>query len=422
MYAAEVLGGGSHVRNLDTFMGTVRRRSPSLSPSAPPVRVHEVNSPVDKHRSAAPHTSMDPPPTSDSHAPAASVNLKQCVPSSASPKTITMVLDEIRALDFSTGDRVRIIENVDFATWTELQERKVEGLHHRFEYLPPVVIVTCASGVHEGFLPFVQPLSDIVQAMTGFSWETNRDVPIDTVNGRGVRVPDYAITQLVKGLTTYRFMVECAWSQRKSDVLSKAEAWMKLPAVSAVLCIVMDQGTASPDQPTPLSPGAIIKLADQVVPAGRARLSDVTYAGKTWARGITKITLYLYQKNYETEVWNVTPSNTVRAPELQKIQNDAEFCIAAVLHEIFGDKYFDYFSEGRKFGVRWEEFYDALDQRLRDDAYEKYFTWAEANGGERPAVLAGAPILEEKRAPKKRSRNDGIADLLHESLKRSRVE
>lgn len=164
--------------------------------------------------------------------------------------------------------------------------------------------MTCASGVHESFTAVVQPFYKVVSTLSGaFRIEHNRDIRITSSSGdkrRSTRVPDFAFaTDDVP--PKYRLLLECAWSQPLKDVKAKALQLLTLKDVRVVvvICIDVQAGTIGSTDAPPPEKYPISNEKD--FPDARKLLSNVVFQGTIWARGIKKITVHLYEREYDTE-------------------------------------------------------------------------------------------------------------------------
>jgi hypothetical protein len=94
----------------------------------------------------------------------------------------------------------------------------------------------------------------------------------------------------------YRLIFECAWSQPKSSVESKALDWLLLDDVEAVVSIDI-QGYSACPPPSTREPNT----AKETLPAPREFLGAVTFEGHVWAKPIPKIMMYIHHQTYERE-------------------------------------------------------------------------------------------------------------------------
>ncbi|KAJ7911200.1 hypothetical protein B0H13DRAFT_2010300 [Mycena leptocephala] len=361
--------------------------------------------------------------TKHMHAPsAASIGLQ--TPSSSldiipakPPVSGLQLLEKIKRLDFTLGPLSQTIKDIPRAIWIEFEEH-AESVDYRLEYSGKLdtVIVTCASSVHESFAAFVKPFAEAAQAYpTNFVTETNTDILIPQSDS--LRVPDFALSELDPiGMDIdpkYRLIFECAWSQPKSSVESKAQDWLLLNDVVAVVSIDI-QGYSACPPPSTREPNT----TKEILPAPREFLGPVAFEGHVWAKRIPQIMMYIHHQTYEREEYDITPAAPdapLRITELAAGQAKVENYLRSILKGIMTDQRFDaHFGADRQFRLDWDQFYK-VDEGLVRDGYKRYSRW----------VNQLHPPMPKQQKPKRRRPDDETnktSEASKKSPKKSRVE
>ncbi|KAJ7318290.1 hypothetical protein DFH08DRAFT_1086578 [Mycena albidolilacea] len=301
---------------------------------------------------------------------------------------ISKVLQEIGDLDFSTS-RSQTIEDVDAATWDELQANHRESMSHRLEYSVDLkaVIVTCASGVHESFKAICEPFLRVAAASPFLDFETNRDIDIPSpTGGHSTRVPDFAFVNKVDSTDpAYPFILECSWSQPFREVEAKAHLWLTLAHVKAVVCIDIQERRTQEPYPSPSNLDKEYKLANPAEFRRRrgTRLTPVEFQGRLWAREIEAIKVHIFQRG-NIQAIDIMP--TLPSVELEENQERIELFLGEFLSKYASEAFAQLFSADNPFYLNWDTFYDDLDARLVADGYKRYKAWADM-GREDPAIV-----------------------------------
>ncbi|KAJ7766431.1 hypothetical protein B0H14DRAFT_2969611, partial [Mycena olivaceomarginata] len=336
-------------------------RSTSYRAAAPAVRpppINDTSSPKPIERSPS-HTA----PTSHLHTPASSVDIN--------PKAMKL-LDDIKHLDFAASGQVFTFGGVDPDTWDVFDREYRESCDYKIEYFADDKTVTCSSGVHESFTAFVQPFYKVVSTLNDmFRVEHNRDIRITSSSGskrRSTRVPDFAFAT-DDTPPKYLFLLECAWSQPFQKVNSKALQLLtrKDVRVVVVICIDVQAGTmGSPGVPSPEK----YQISDEkAFPDPRNPLSNVVFQGTVWARGIKKIMVHLYQHEYDTRSYDITPDADGLDAAQEKIALFLANFLATTLDK---EQLLKVFNPDDPFFVDWDAFYRAIDKALVADGFERY--------------------------------------------------
>ncbi|KAF8172198.1 hypothetical protein K438DRAFT_1851724, partial [Mycena galopus ATCC 62051] len=281
-----------------------------------------------------------------------------------------LYLRSVSLFQLNIAHSPQTIKDIPCATWIEFEEH-VESVDYRLEYSGKLntVIVTCASSVHESFAAFVKPFADAAQAYpTNFVTETNTDILIPQSDS--LRVPDFALRELdpisVDIDPKYRLIFECAWSQPKASVESKAQDWLLLDDVVAVVSIDI-QGYSACPPPSTREPNT----TKETLPAPREFLgADITPAA---------------------------PDASLRIIELAVDQAKVENYFRSILKGIITDQRFDaHFGADRQFRLNWDQFYKKVDEGLVRDGYKRYIRW----------VNQLHPPIPKQQKPKRRRSDD----------------
>ncbi|KAJ7216065.1 hypothetical protein GGX14DRAFT_607263 [Mycena pura] len=378
----------------------------------------------------APAPAVQPPSINDTSTPkpidqcpshtAPISHLRLHTPASSVDKAIKL-FDDIERLDFVAYGQVFTFEDVDAETWDAFDREHREscdckcGAHNvcsgctdraqsqRIEYFAEDMTVTCAGGVHGSFTAVVQPFYKVVSTLSdAFRVEHNRDIDIASSSSkrRSTRVPDFAFaTDDVP--PKYLLLLQCAWSQPFPNVNAKALQLLTLKSVRVVvvICIDVQAGTiGSPDVPPP-EKYPIFNEND--FPDDRKLLSNVVFQGTIWARGIKKITVHLYQREYHTESYDITPG----ADGLDAAQKKIALFLANFLATTLGkDQLLKVFNPEDPFFVDWDAFYRGIDSALVVDGFERYKDWA--------VQIAEDPDIVKSPPPKKRQASEELPDWL----------
>lgn len=266
------------------------------------------------------------------------------------------------------------------------------------------MIVTCASGVHESFTAIVQPFYKVVSTLSdAFRVEHNRDIHIASSSGsnrRSTRIPDFAFA--TKGVSPkYLLLMECAWSQPWKDVNKKALLFLKRKDVRAVVVICIDAQAGTTGSPGVPPPANHQIATAQDFAGAREPLSDVVFQGTIWARGIKKITVHLYQREYEKKSYDITPGADGLDDAQEKI---ASFFLNFLARTLGKEQLSKVFTPDDPFFVDWDEFYRAIDNALVAAGLDRYKDWA-VGIAEDPDIIEFAPS-------KKRQASEELSDWL----------
>ncbi|KAJ7239187.1 hypothetical protein B0H12DRAFT_1136351 [Mycena haematopus] len=255
-----------------------------------------------------------------------------------------------------------------------LQEDHVDALDCRLEYWSEskTLIVTYASGVHESFNFLFKPIVRIADGIPGFFVETNTDILLPSHSSL---TPDFAFAEL--GVERkHHITFECAWSQPEDHLAEKIKKYFTREDISAVvsLCIHYAGKYERPKHSAPsgyqIVPAAVVE-ADR-----RGLLSPVIIDGHTWGPGINAISLTIYCRGGQPQVFQNL------CPVAGKFTDD-QIAMHYEIHEIFLNllvqavtlpALVDALGTG-KFALDWQEFIRMLDFYQRTDAYTRYLKW-----------------------------------------------
>ncbi|KAJ7465800.1 hypothetical protein B0H11DRAFT_2197721 [Mycena galericulata] len=172
---------------------------------------------------------------------------------------------------------------------------------------------------------------------------------------------------------------ECGWAQSASALAKKAEGWLEEPDVVLSMHLHL-QATrcATPEDPPPEL--YRIKSRGEVLSAALTPLSAVTFEGHTWAEAIENISLTLYQCEYETETYDLTPAppgDASRAAALEKAQSAVTSYLRSELTKCVTEERLQRcFTPEKPFALGWDNFYRDIEWGLFTEAYRRYERWA----------------------------------------------
>ncbi|KAJ7026451.1 hypothetical protein C8F04DRAFT_1125425 [Mycena alexandri] len=370
----------------------------------------------------SPHHVGATTPRTGLHTPAASLEITSPAPPSKVTSAATQseidqlqlekaakLLSDIDKLQFETNRSQSLF--VDVATWEVFEANHRESVEHRTEYVADTqtMIVTCASGVHEGFRPLVQPFTDVAATFRSvYTIETNIDVHVTSpLKARSNRVPDFVFAK--SGVEPQNlFLFECAWSQPFTDVEKKAAQLLTRKDVQLVACLDITTGGQRPCKSAP-PVKYTIRDADTFPDKPRARLAPVIFEKHVWAGAITGIRVHLFQRDFETESYDVFPG----APGLEDNQSIVGLAFGKLLTDQLKADGLSLFTSEKPFFIDWDGLYDNIDKRLISDGFQRYKDWA--------VKVADDPLTLPAVAVKRSRPRDDLKDL-PEWYKKPKVE
>ncbi|KAF8144844.1 hypothetical protein K438DRAFT_1782466 [Mycena galopus ATCC 62051] len=269
--------------------------------------------------------------------------------------------------------------NVELATWYALQNNYVESLDCKLEYLYPekLVIVTYPSGVHKGFDILLNPIADLaVDHPSGsFIVDMNRDIRLPS---RSSVTQDFAFGRNIKNSSPkYSILFECTSTQSPTNLSTKVNKCLDHADVDAVICfdIITSKKFRTPGSRPPADHDRGPAFSGPELEQ-RQLLGSVMFLGLNWGQ-VDDISLTIHHRNGSQEHFDhLAPVNgNLEDEDLFERQDEINIAFAKLIGKVMSMDVYREALKDQTFGLKWDEFYVALDACLMADAYEHYVDW-----------------------------------------------
>jgi len=148
-----------------------------------------------------------------------------------------------------------------------------------------------------------------------------------------------------------------------------------------------------PWAPPASHPQEIIKsLPHKILPALAGLLAMWCSRGRFGLAGSKKIKVHLYEREYETESYDITPGAEGLDDAQEKI---ASFLLRFLASTLGKEQLSKVFTADDPFFVDWDAFYRGIDEALVNDGFERYKHWA-LQVAEDPDILEFAPSKKRR--------------------------